>query len=74
MNSLVVYGQMALLTELLVTLGALVVVGLARIVSTIFVKAQRLVLAEPSQTNLTLRTAWTIVYGCLAQRVHGNED
>jgi hypothetical protein len=67
MNSLLVALHDTLLTELLVTLGALVVVGFVRIVNAIFVIAQIKVRAEPSQTNLTLRTARTIVNGCFAQ-------
>jgi hypothetical protein len=74
MNSLVVSCQRALLAELLVTLGALVVVGLVRIVNASFVLLQIEVVLEPSQTNVALRTTRSIVHGCFAQRIHDNED
>jgi hypothetical protein len=70
MNSLVVSFQIALLAELLVTLGALVVLSFVRIVNAIFVVAQSVGSAEASQTNVALRTTRTIVHGCFAQRVH----
>ena len=67
MHGLVVHVQVAPLAEPLVAFGALKVLARLAVVNASFVVAQRLIAAEPSQTNLALRPVFAIVDRCLAR-------